>query len=87
MAPTNGPAWVTDLENGDDFSDFVSSSGPAAVAGYPNVTVPAGRADGVLPLGMSFFGGRWSEPALTAFAYDFEDATRARQNPRYLPAR
>jgi amidase len=85
LAPTNGPAWVTDLENGDDFSDFVSSSGPAAVAGYPNVTVPAGHADGVLPLGMSFFGGRWSEPALLSVAYAFEQATLARQVPRYLP--
>jgi amidase len=85
VAPTNGPAWVTDLENGDDFTDFVSSSGPAAVAGYPNVTVPAGRADGVLPLGMSFFGGKWSEPTLMSLAYAFEQATRARQSPRYLP--
>ena len=85
VAPTNGPAWVTDTENGDDFSEFVSSSGPAAVAGYPNVTVPAGHADGVLPLGMSFFGSKWSEPALMSFAYDFEQATQARKNPRYLP--
>jgi len=85
LAPTNGPAWVTDLENGDDFSEFVSSSGPAAVAGYPNVTVPAGHAAGVLPLGMSFFGGRWSEPGLFSLAYAFEQATHARQNPRYLP--
>jgi amidase len=85
LAPTNGPAWVTDLENGDDFTDFVSSSGPAAVAGYPNVTVPAGHADGVLPIGMSFFGGKWSEPTLFALAYAFEQATRARQVPRYLP--
>jgi amidase len=85
LAPTNGPAWVTDLENGDDFTGFVSSSGPAAVAGYPNVTVPAGHADGVLPLGMSFFGGRWSEPALMSIAYAFEQATLARQVPRYLP--
>lgn len=85
VAPTNGPAWVTDLENGDDFTEFVGSSGAAAVAGYPNVTVPAGQADGVLPLGMSFFGTKWSEPALMSFAYDFEQATQARRNPRYLP--
>ena len=85
LAPTNGPAWVTDLDDGDDFTGFVSSSGPAAVAGYPNVTVPAGHAAGVLPLGMSFFGGRWSEPGLFALAYAFEQATRARQSPRYRP--
>jgi amidase len=84
LAPTNGPAWLTDLENGDDFSDFVSSSGPAAIAGYPNVTVPAGHARGVLPIGMSFFGPRWSEPTLMSIAYAFEQETRARQAPRYL---
>jgi amidase len=85
LAPTNGPAWVTDLEHGDDFTNFVSSSGPAAVAGYPNVTVPAGHADGVLPLGMSFFAGKWTEPTLVSLAYAFEQATRGRQVPRYLP--
>jgi amidase len=85
LAPTNGPAWVTDLDNGDDFTDFASSSGPAAIAGYPNVTVPAGHAGGVLPLGMSFFGPRWSEPTLVSLAYAFEQATMARQTPRYLP--
>ena len=51
IAPTNGPAWVTDLENGDDFTGFVGSSRPAAVAGYPNITVPAGLRRGPLPLG------------------------------------
>jgi amidase len=54
LAPTNGPAWVTNLQTGDDFTDFVGSSSPAAVAGYPNLTVPAGYAHGVLPLGVSF---------------------------------
>ena len=64
IAPTNGPAWVTDPVNGDlggDFSKFIGSSGPAAVAGYANVTVPAGFV-GPLPVGVSFIGGRWDEP-------------------------
>jgi amidase len=85
LAPTNGPTWVTDLENGDDFTGFVGSSSPAAVSGYPNITVPAGYARGVLPLGMSFFGGRWSEPTLIALAYAFEQGTRVRRPPAYLP--
>jgi amidase len=85
LAPTNNAAWVTDLENGDDFTDFVSSSGPAAVAGYPSITVPAGFARGALPLGMSFFGGRFSEPALIALGYSFEQATHARRAPMFLP--
>ncbi|GIJ49050.1 amidase [Virgisporangium aliadipatigenens] len=83
VAPTNGPAWKTDLENGAEFS-FIGSSGPAAVSGYPNVTVPAGFAYGALPLGLSFFGGRWSEPTLIGIAYSFEQATRARRAPRFL---
>ena len=61
MAPTGGPAWKIDLVNGDNFS--LGSSTPAAVAGYPNLTVPMGQIDG-LPVGMSFFGPAWSEPAL-----------------------
>ena len=62
LAPTNNAAWVTNLETGDDFTGFVGSSTPAAVSGYPNITVPAGFARGALPLGVSFFGGRFSEP-------------------------
>jgi amidase len=85
FAPTNNAAWVTDLEHGDDFTGFVGSSGPAAIAGYPNLTVPAGYARGVLPLGMSFFGSRWSEPTLIALGYAFEQATKVRRPPTYLP--
>ena len=85
LAPTNDAAWVTNLQSGDDFTDFVGSSGPAAVAGYPNITVPAGFARGALPLGMSFFGGRFSEPTLIALGYSFEHATQARRPPTFLP--
>ena len=86
IAPTNGPAWVTDPVNGDlggDFSTFVGSSGPAAIAGYANITVPAGYV-GPLPVGVSFIGGRWDEPKLIALAYAFEQATRVRVKPAFL---
>jgi amidase len=86
VAPTNGPAWVTNLQPGDDFTNFVSASGPAAVAGYPDLTVPAGYADnGQLPIGMSFFGTAFSEPSLIAMGYAFEQATHARRAPAFLP--
>jgi amidase len=87
IAPTNGPAWVTDPVNGDlggDFSTFIGSSGPPAVAGYPNVTVPAGFV-GPLPVGVSFIGGRWDEPKLLGLAYAFEQATQVRVPPKYIP--
>jgi amidase len=85
VAPTNGPAWVTNLQTGDDFTNFVSASGPAAVAGYPDLTVPAGYANGVLPIGMSFFGSAFSEPTLIALGYAFEHATHQRRAPAFLP--
>jgi len=85
MAPTNGPAWVTNHATGDDFTNFVSASGPGAIAGYPDLTVPAGYVDGVLPIGMSFFGTAWSEPTLISFGYAFEHATGARRPPSFLP--
>jgi amidase len=87
IAPTNGPAWVTDPVNGDlggDFSTFVGSSSPSAIAGWANITVPAGYA-GPLPIGVSFIGGRWDEPTLIGFAYDFEQATHVRRPPTFIP--
>jgi amidase len=85
VTPTNNAAWLTDLDAGDDITGFVSSSAPAAVAGYPNITVPGGYAHGHLPIGVSFFGPRFSEPTVIALGYAFEQATRARRPPAYLP--
>lgn len=82
VGPTGGPAWLTDLIAGDHFGG--GSSGPAAVAGYPNINVPAGFVFG-LPVGISFFGRAWSEPVLMRLAYGFEQATNARKAPRFLP--
>jgi amidase len=82
VAPTGGPAWVIDHVNGDFFGG--GSSSAAAVAGYPNITVPAGYVFG-LPVGVSFFGRAWSEPVLIRLAYAFEQATKVRKAPRFLP--
>ena len=82
VAPTGGPAWLTDHVDGDSFGG--GSSSAAAVAGYPNITVPAGFVFG-LPVGISFFGRAWSEPVLIRLAYAFEQTTKVRQAPRFLP--
>jgi amidase len=82
VAPTGGPAWTTDLINGDHFTG--GSSTPAAVAGYPNVQVPAGYVYG-LPVGISFFGRAFTEVKLIRLAYAYEQATKHRQPPRLLP--
>jgi amidase len=82
VAPTGGPAWLTDLVNGDHVAG--GSSNAAAVAGYPNINVTAGFISG-LPVGISFFGRAWSEPTLIRLAYAFEQATKGRQSPRFLP--
>ena len=81
VAPTGGPAWLTDLINCDHATG--GSSSAAAVAGYPNINVTAGYLWG-LPVGISFFGRAWSEPTLLKIAYSFEQLTKARQKPRFL---
>ncbi len=80
IAPTGGPAWKTDLTNGDHFS--LGSSSPAAIAGYPNISVPMGFIEG-LPVGISFFGKAWSESQLLGIAYAYEQATRHRKAPAF----
>ena len=85
VAPTGGPAWLTDLVNGD--GGTASAPGPStvtSVAGYPHITVPAGFARG-LPVGISFFGRAWSEPTLIKLAYAYEHATKHRRPPAFAP--
>ncbi len=82
MAPTAGPAWLTDWANGDHAAG--GSSNAAAVAGYPDITVPAGFVFG-LPVGISFFGRAWSEPTLLKIAYGLEQTIQGRRPPRFSP--
>ena len=82
VAPTGGPAWVTDPVNGDHYVG--GNSTPAAVAGYPSISVPAGSAFG-LPVGISFIGRAWSDPALIRVAHAFERATGHRRPPAFAP--
>ena len=80
IAPTGGPAWKTDLINGDSFQ--IGTSSAAAQAGYPNITVPMGFVD-ELPVGISFFGRAWSEPILIEMAYAYENANNYRVAPKF----
>ncbi len=83
VAPSNSPPWLIDLVNGDSPANYVGSSSFAAVAGYPNITVPAGFI-AELPIGISFFGRAFSEPVLIAIAYAYEQMTKARRRPKLL---
>jgi amidase len=82
IAPAGGPAWLTDLVNGDHYTGGGFSS-PAAIAGYPSLTVPAGHVYG-LPVGLGFTAGAWQEATLLRLGYAFEQATHARQAPGFL---
>ena len=83
-APTNGPAWMTTGET-TSCTDVGDASTFAALGGYPNVAVPAGFVCGELPVDVSFFAGRFSEPLVLALAYSFEQQTHARRAPKFLP--
>jgi amidase len=82
VEPSGGPSWLTDYVCGDHYVG--GSSSPAAVAGYPSITVPAGYVHG-LPVGISFVGTAWTEAKLIQYAYAFEQATRVRQPPQFRP--
>jgi len=89
VALTNGPAWPTNdnASEGDlngHFEYFVGSSTAGAATGYPDITVPAAHDEG-LPIGITFFGGRWAEPQLIGYAYDYEQATHIRVPPQFIP--
>ncbi len=83
VVPSGGPSWMIDMVNGDSINWDMESTSPAAVAGYPHITVPAGYIHG-LPVGISFFANAWQETALIKFAYAFEQATLVRKAPQFL---
>jgi len=82
ITPTGGPAWLTDLITGDHYGGGYSTA--SAVAGYPHITVPAGSSHR-LPVGISFFGRAYSEPTLIKLAYAYEQATKHRRAPEFIP--
>jgi amidase len=82
VVPPVGPAWPTDLVNGDHITG--GGTTPAAVAGYPSITVPAGWS-GELPIGILFMGRAWSESRLIGLAFAYEQASRHRKPPKFLP--
>jgi amidase len=82
--PTNGPSWCTDLVNGDFFTGYGVYS-PAAIAGYPHITVPMGQVFG-LPVGLSFLALPYAEPQLIAIAYAYEQASKNRTVPKFTPS-
>jgi amidase len=84
VAPTDSPAWTTDLVNGDHFTS-VGTPSPAAIVGYPIINVPSGMSYDLLPVGVSFYSTAFSEPTLIKIASGFEHAMRARRQPKFLP--
>ncbi len=82
VAPTGSPAWTTDLINGDRY--HMGSSSPAAISGYPNITVPMGFFR-ELPVNISIWGRAWSEPDLLRIAFAYEQLTQHRRAPRFIP--
>ena len=82
VAPTGSPAWTTDLVNGDRY--HMGSSSPAAISGYPNITVPMGFFV-ELPVNINIWGRAWSEPELLRIAYAYEQLTQHRQAPKFIP--
>ena len=82
VAPTGSPAWTTDLINGDRY--HMGSSSPAAISGYPNISVPMGFFSG-LPVNVSIWGRAWSEPELLRIAFAYEQLTQHRRTPKFIP--
>jgi amidase len=82
--PSGGPSWIVDIINCDSNTWDMDCTSPAAVAGYPHITVPAGYVFG-LPVGISFFATAWQEPTLITLTYAFEQATKIRRPPGFLP--
>ena len=83
IGPTTGPAWTTDVVNGDHYGGAVSTM--PAIAGYPHLTVPMGFVKG-LPVGMSFIAGQWEDARVLSLGYAFEQRTHAFRAPGFAPS-